>query len=163
MTPITRMIVNRSAALGPVVPVLVYDNVGEAIKWLCETFGFVERFRYGPEGCPVGAQLVVGNGSVFLTSPRIGQSPKWGDHAAFRAPRSDEVSHSVCVHIEDVDNLYQRIKKCGAYIFCAPETHPFGERQFTVQDIGGHRWTFTQSVADVAPEDWGGRSAKNLQ
>ena len=44
------MIENRSAAPGPVVPVLVYEDVGKAIEWLCETFGFVERFRYGPEG-----------------------------------------------------------------------------------------------------------------
>ena len=67
----------------------------------------------------------------------------------------------MCVHVEDVDRLYQRVKERGAHTFCAPETHPFGERQFTVEDIGGHRWTFTQSVADVTPEDWGGKSANN--
>lgn len=154
------MTVNRSAAPGPVVPVLVYDDVGKAIEWLCQTFGFVERFRYGPEGRPAGAQLAVGEGSVFLTAPRVGQTPKWTDRAVFRAPRPDEVTHSVCVHIGDVDSLYQHIKQSDAHIFCAPETHSFGERQFTVEDIGGHRWTFTQSVADVPPEDWGGRSAK---
>lgn len=156
------MIKNRSAAPGPVVPVLVYDDVGRAIKWLCETFGFVERFRYGAESSPGGALLAVGGGSVLLTSPRIGQSPNWTDRAVLRAPRSDEVTHSVCVHIEDVDSLYERIKQCDARIFCKPEIHPFGERQFTVEDIGGHRWTFTQSVTDVVPEDWGGRSAKNI-
>lgn len=43
------MIVNRSAAPGPVVPTLVYEDVGQAIDWQCETFGFSERFRYGPE------------------------------------------------------------------------------------------------------------------
>src|SRR5262245_18507284 len=31
------MTMNRSAAPGPVVPVLVYDDIGKAIKWLCET------------------------------------------------------------------------------------------------------------------------------
>ena len=43
------MIVNRSAASGSVVPTLVYEDVGQAIGWLCETFGFSARFRYGPE------------------------------------------------------------------------------------------------------------------
>jgi uncharacterized glyoxalase superfamily protein PhnB len=151
---------NRSAAPGPVVPVLVYDDVGRAIKWLCETFGFVERFQYGSEGSPSGAQLAVGDGSVFLTSSRLGQSPNWTDQAVLRTPRLNEITHGVCVHIEDVDSLYQCIKQSDARIFSAPETHPFGERQFTVEDIGGHRWTFTQSVANIAPEDWGGRSAK---
>jgi hypothetical protein len=32
------------------------------------------------------------------------------------------------------------------------------ERQYTAEDLGGHRWTFAQSIADVAPEEWGGLS-----
>jgi uncharacterized glyoxalase superfamily protein PhnB len=37
---------------------------------------------------------------------------------------------------------------------------PFGERQYTVQDHAGHWWTFSQHVADLAPEDWGAVSAR---
>ncbi len=36
---------------------------------------------------------------------------------------------------------------------------PFGERQYTVVDLAGHWWTFSQHVADLAPEDWGALSA----
>ena len=153
------MLVNRSAAPGPVVPVLVYANVGKAIKWLSQAFGFTERFRYGPPGNPDGAQLAVGQGCVFLTSPRVGQSPKWDDQAVFRAPRAGEVTHSVVVQVEDVDRHFEHARRCGVRTFSAPETHPFGERQYTAEDLEGHRWTFSQSVADVAPEAWGGRSA----
>jgi hypothetical protein len=56
-----------------------------------------------------------------------------------------------------VDWLYEHVKTCQAHILHPPETYPFGERQYTVDNIGDHRWTFTQSVADVAPEDWGGQ------
>ena len=38
----------------------------------------------------------------------------------------------------------------------APETHPFGERQYTARDFAGHVWTFTQTVANVEPRAWGG-------
>ncbi len=38
-----------------------------------------------------------------------------------------------------------------------PTDMPFGERQYTVEDPWGHRWTFSQSIADVAPEVWGAR------
>ena len=34
-----------------------------------------------------------------------------------------------------------------------------GERGYTAEDLGGHRWTFSQSIADVAPESWGGTTA----
>ena len=150
------MIENRSAAPGPVVPVLVYEDVGKAIDWLCETFGFVERFRYGAKGSPAGAQLTVGEGSVFLIGPRVSE---WADRTAFRPPRSDEATHSVSVQVGDVDGHYIHTKHAGARILNPPETYPFGERQYTVEDLGGHQWTFTQSVADVAPEEWGGTSA----
>jgi hypothetical protein len=32
---------------------------------------------------------------------------------------------------------------------------PFGERLYTAEDIGGHRWTFTYSIDDVPLEKWG--------
>lgn len=150
---------NRSAAPGPVVPTLVYQDVGEASDWLCETFGFMERFRYGPQGNPVGAQLAVGTGAIFLTKPRIGQSPEWDDQAVFRPPHSDEVTHTISVQVEDVDNHCAHVKKCAARILNPPETYPYDERQYTVEDLGGHRWTFTQSVVDVTPEEWGGKPA----
>jgi hypothetical protein len=37
---------------------------------------------------------------------------------------------------------------------------PFGERVYTVEDLAGHRWTFSQSIADVAPEQWGATIAR---
>jgi hypothetical protein len=41
-----------------------------------------------------------------------------------------------------------------------PADTSFGKRQYTVEDPGGHRWTFSQSIADVAPEDWGATPAR---
>jgi uncharacterized glyoxalase superfamily protein PhnB len=37
---------------------------------------------------------------------------------------------------------------------------PFGERQYTVEDLEGHRWTFSQSIADVPFEAWGATPAR---
>jgi hypothetical protein len=35
-------------------------------------------------------------------------------------------------------------------------TQPYGERQYNADDFAGHSWTFSQSVEDVHPEEWGG-------
>jgi uncharacterized glyoxalase superfamily protein PhnB len=43
-------------------------------------------------------------------------------------------------------------------ILAEPADFPYGERQCTVQDPWGHRWTFSQTISDVAPEDWGGQT-----
>ena len=140
------MVVNRSAPRATVVPILVYEDVGKAIDWLCDTFGFTERLRAGPPGGSVAhAQLDIVDGAVMLG--RQG--------AEFRPPRPNEVNQYVTVHVDDVDKHFEHARQCGARIVKAPADMPFGERQYTAEDIGGHRWTFSQSVADVAPEKWG--------
>jgi len=39
-----------------------------------------------------------------------------------------------------------------------PRNFEYGERQYTAEDPAGHQWTFSETLADVAPEDWGGAS-----
>jgi len=144
------MVVNRSAPSATVVPILVYEDVSAAIQWLCSAFGFAERLRAGaPGGVVSHAQLAVGDGAIMLG--RQG--------AEFRPPRAGEVNQYVTVHVDDVDRHYERSKAAGALILKAPVDMPFGERQYTAQDPGGHRWTFSQSIVDVALEDWGATPA----
>ena len=61
------------------------------------------------------------------------------------------------VRVEDVDaRTASSARAQGARILEEPTEFPFGERQYTAQDPGGHQWTFSQTLADVAPEEWGG-------
>ena len=66
------------------------------------------------------------------------------------------ITHSVTVRVADVQAQYDRAKSQGGVSGMEPTDFPFGERQCTVQDPWGHQWTFSQTIADVAPEDWGG-------
>jgi len=122
-----------------VIPVLGYEDVGEAIAWLGRTFGFTERWRAGSHR----AQLAVGDGAVALTE-------RGGD------ARPAEVM----VRIDDLDAHHARARDNGAEILREPADHPYGERQYTAVDPGGHHWTFSETIADVAPEEWGGASAR---
>lgn len=137
-----------------VIPELVVKDVARAAAWLCVAFGFTERWRAGGHR----AQLAVGDGAVALTEQRLGQGFATPDDAAFRIPRPREVSHGIMVRVEDIDGHHERAS-AHARVLQPPETHPFGERQYTAEDPDGHRWTFSQTVADVTPEDWGGTSA----
>ena len=145
------MVVNRSSPRATVVPILVYEDVGKAIDWLCGTFGFRERLRAaGPGGSVTHAQLDIAEGAVMLGRQGAG----------FRPPRPNEVSQFLHVRVEDVDKHFENARQCGARILKSPTDMPFGERQYTVEDLGGHRWTFSQSIADVAPEEWGATPAR---
>ena len=54
------MLTNRSMPSVTVIPVLVYEEVDEAVEWLSDTFGFIERWRAGDHR----AQLAVDDGAV---------------------------------------------------------------------------------------------------
>jgi uncharacterized glyoxalase superfamily protein PhnB len=71
-------------------------------------------------------------------------------------PQQDGITHSLLVRVDDVDRHHEHARAAGADIITAPETHSYGERQYAVVDLAGHRWTFTESVADLSPEEWGG-------
>jgi uncharacterized glyoxalase superfamily protein PhnB len=138
---------NRSAPKSAIVPVLIYEDVGKAIEWLCGAFGFTARLHAGePDGRVSHAQIFFGAGDIMLGSQRPG----------LRQPRPTEVSHMIHVKVDDVDRHFAQATKFGAKIVNPLSTYPYGERQYTAQDIGGHWWTFSQSVADVDPAAWGG-------
>lgn len=128
------MIVNRSVPSAMVTPELAYDDVPAASDWICRAFGFIERLRIGDHR----AQLMFGVGAVILT----GRGTKGGG--------------AVLVRVDDADRHHEHAKSNGARILQPPTDHPYGERQYTAEDIGGHVWTFSQSIADVDPASWGG-------
>ncbi len=66
----------------------------------------------------------------------------------------------ILVAVEDVDRHYEHARQRGACILQPPETHMYGERQYTAEDLAGYRWTFSQSVADIDPADWGAQVLK---
>jgi uncharacterized glyoxalase superfamily protein PhnB len=63
---------------------------------------------------------------------------------------------AVMVRVADIDSHYERAERFGARIVSRPTDYPYGERQYTAEDPGGHQWTFSQTIADVDPETWGG-------
>ena len=136
---------NRSIPAPTVIPVLVYPDVREAVAWLGEAFGFVERVRIGENH---RAQLAFGDGAVII-----------GDvHGDRRAPGSGDVTHQVMVRVEDARAHCEHARAHGARILTEPTDFPFGERQYSAEDPAGHHWTFSETLADVAPEEWGGTS-----
>jgi uncharacterized glyoxalase superfamily protein PhnB len=139
------MLMNRTMPPCSVMPELVYEDVDVAIEWLCGAFGFVERWRAPGHR----AQLRVGDGAIVVRERREGK------HAA----GVDVDGHSMMVRVEDLAAHLQRSRVHGAAILAPPMDYPYGERQYSALDLDGHRWTFTESIADVAPEQWGGVSA----
>ena len=139
------MIANRSAPDAAIVPILVYEDVGKALEFLARAFGLTERLRAEWGGSISHAQMDIGGGSIMMG--------KQG--GPFMAPAGDTVSQYAHVHVEDVDRHFAHAKAAGAIILKEPADMPFGVRQYTAKDIGGHWWTFSQNIRDVDPAEWG--------
>jgi uncharacterized glyoxalase superfamily protein PhnB len=134
---------NRSVPSSTVIPVLVYPDVRAAVAWLEAAFGFEERVRIGEDH---RSQLRVGDGAVIVGDVR-------GDR---RPPRTGEEDHAVMVRVEDVRAHCAHARAHGARILMEPTDFEYGERQYQAEDLAGHRWTFSETRDDVAPEAWGG-------
>ncbi|MBN9614844.1 MAG: VOC family protein [Acidobacteriales bacterium] len=135
------MLTNRSMPECTVIPVLSYPDVNQAIDWLCKAFGFSLRLRIGDHR----AQLAINDGAIVITK----------EHAS-----SARAAGSVMVRVEDVHRHSVVAIGHGARLISPPADYPYGERQYTVEDIAGHRWTFSQTLSDTDPEEWGGSAAK---
>ena len=152
------MLANRTMPAAPVIPILVYADVGEACDWLGRVFGLRERWRAGGHR----AQLACGDCAIVIGETRRGAAGEPEAGMEFALPDEGRLSHSMMVRVEDVDQHYAHARDQGARILNTPKDFPYGERQYTAVDLGGHHWTFSQSIDDVAPEDWGGASGPAL-
>lgn len=133
---------NRSIPSATVIPVLVYPDVREAVRWLEAAFGFEERVQIGDSH---RSQLRFGDGLIV------------GDvRHERRPPRPGEETHSVVVRVDDANAHCERARAHGAVILMEPTDFEYGERQFQAEDPAGHRWIFSETLRDVAPEEWGG-------
>lgn len=135
---------NRSVPQATVIPELVYPDVRQAVAFLTRAFGFAERLRIGEDH---RSQLTLGDGALIVADV----------HGNRQAPRPGEPAcQSVMVRVEDARAHCEHARSQGARILAEPTDYPYGERQYSAEDPYGHRWTFTESIADVNPADWGG-------
>ena len=116
---------NRTMPACTIVPELVYDDVTEARRWLCDAFGLVERWHVGDHR----AQLSFGDGTIAITEPRTSRALT--GHV------------SLVIRVDDADAHCRHARERGATIVAEPRDYPYGERQYTAEDLGGHHWCFS--------------------
>jgi uncharacterized glyoxalase superfamily protein PhnB len=126
---------NRSIPAPAVVPVLVVEDVAAEVEWLVKVLGFRERLQIPPNH---RSQLV------------------YGDAALIVAERGAPGPQNVLLRVDDVDAVVERAVAAGATVVSEPQSHEYGERQATIHDPAGHRWTLSQTEFDADPADWGG-------
>ena len=100
-------------------------------------FGFRERWRADDHR----AQLTLGNGAIIVTQ---------------QAADLEIRNSAMLIRVDDVMEQFKRLHEKNVTVLRAPQIFPYGEMQFTVEDPDGTIWTFSESVRDMLPEEWGG-------
>jgi uncharacterized glyoxalase superfamily protein PhnB len=130
---------------GPTIyPCLGYRDAPAAIRWLCDAFGFEERFVYpgGDDREVAHAELSLGTGIVMLGSasddmPRVDTVAATGQELDF-----SRLPFSLYVAVDDVDAHHERAKAAGAEIVREPQDTDYGSREYAARDVEGYVWSF---------------------
>lgn len=131
------MLTNRSMPVASVIPVLGYRDVPAAAAWLCDRFGARERLRIGRHR----VQMTISEGAFV-----VAEAEEPGRAGAF----------SLMVRVADVEAHFRHALARGVTMLEPPTYYPYGEKQYSAEDLAGHVWTFSQTFDDVDPAAWGG-------
>jgi len=129
-------------------PRLGYDDEMAALEYLVRVFGFRERREARMEGQAEGwgtlAWLELGDGVVMIG--RAG-----AEHHDIFSPRETggRVTCMINVYVDDVDAHYERAVAEGADIVMEINDAFYGFRRYEARDLEGHKWHFTEPLADV--------------
>jgi PhnB protein len=126
---------------------LTCKHAADALNFYTKAFGAVELFRMTtPDGGVAHAEFMLGNTHLYISD----ESPCW--HAV-AMPKGVMASCNFSITTEDCDQSFARAVEAGGAVLRAPENQFWGKRTAMVCDPFGYRWSFSQHVEDVSPEE----------
>ncbi len=124
-----------------IIPLLVYRDIQAAHDFLVHAFGFeAGDVVRNAEDQPIHGEVHAGNTTIWLHRP----TP---EHR-LNSPLAADISTSgLVVHVDDVDAHCERARAAGADVETEPANQEYGQREYGVRDLEGHRWWFATPVS----------------
>ncbi len=137
---------NPPEGIQRLIPYIIYADAPTAIEFLCEAFGFEERYRVPmPDGRVGHAELGYRDSVVMLASAY--------EEMGLASPRDLPAHHAqIMCYVDDVDAHHARAKAAGAVV-TDPQDQSHGDRSYRAADPEGHRWIFSTHLRDVSPQE----------
>jgi uncharacterized glyoxalase superfamily protein PhnB len=133
-----------------IYPRLAYLDEVAALEYLTRVFGFTERreARMGTGAPDDGmlAWLEFRGGVVMICRA---DEPVHRVHRIYSPRESDHPTAMMQVSVRDIDAHYARAVREGADITMELEDAFYGSRRYEVTDLEGHRWHFSESLAEI--------------
>ena len=122
-----------------IIPYLLYEDVGRALQWLADAFGFRETGERmtTPEGRINHAAMEFEGELIMMGCPGPQyKSPK----------RLGQVTQNLYVNVRDIDRHYERARAAGAEILQPLQNMFYGDRRYGAADPEGHHWYFAEPI-----------------
>ncbi len=118
---------SHSFRCSAVYPTLAVPSVVDACNWYVECLGFTNRFMWGDP--PTHGAILLDEACVHFWqgSPQLGANWLYFD-------------------VNDLDAIYARAIANDVPIARAPETYPWGMREFNAVDLNGYNIRFGQHI-----------------
>jgi uncharacterized glyoxalase superfamily protein PhnB len=130
--------IQREPARPPALtPYIVVSDARRAMDWYAEVFGAQRRgeLHVNADGTIGHAEVGIGDAVLMFAEA----SDLWPD-VPVRAPDSPATfSHTLHLHVDDVDASTERARRSGASVEREPVDQPYG-RGSVIVDPFGHRW-----------------------
>ena len=138
----------EAAPTTPTVTIsLTVKDAGEALDFYTRALGANELFRMcAPDGSVMHAEFTIGNSLIFLS----GESPDWH---AFAMPEGATASCNFSIDTEGCDDAFKKAVDAGAEALVEPQDYFWGRRTGVVKDPYGYRWSLSQFIEEVSPEE----------
>ncbi|MFD8692373.1 VOC family protein [Streptomyces sp. NPDC059651] len=126
---------------------LTVHGTAEASAWYQKAFGATELTR-----------LVVPGGRLIHVQVRIGTltlmlADEFPELESYGPRHFGGTYGAVYLHVDDVDDAWQRAVGAGATVIRPLNDAFWGEREGQLLDPFGHRWGLTQHLRDVPPAE----------
>ncbi len=135
-------------------PYLACSDASKAIAFYEEALGAKELYRLPMPNGKIGhAELQIGTARLMLSD----EAPEWGNKSA-RSFGGTPVG--LVLYTEDVDALAARFVKAGGKVVIPVRDQFYGDKSGRFEDPEGFKWTLSQHVEDVTPQEMAARMEK---
>jgi PhnB protein len=130
-----------------ITPYLVIKGAAAAIDFYKQAFSATELLRMPQDDGRIGhAELKIGD-SVIMLADEYPEMQTVG-------PRTlGNTSVGLLVYVADANASFEKAVSLGARVLKPLADQFYGDRNGTVEDPFGHKWTIATHVEDVTPEE----------
>lgn len=133
---------------------LTCKPASDALAFYARAFNATELYRLSlPDGS-------VAHGEFMIGSTRLMISDEAPDSFAFAMPPGASASCIFSIVTDDCDRSFHQAVNAGATPLNQPDNFFWGTRSASVRDPFGYRWSFSQTIENLTPEEISERAKK---